>query len=110
MRLALASTLCCSTYTAEFFSTGIPMQPFDVDGGPQQLPPFDSAIPSQQLQELPIEPFVFAASGAEGRAENSTEGAASGALASHLLLIRISSYSLVARPVIIHSSIYLCGA
>ena len=64
------------------------MQPSDIHGGPQQLPPLDSAIPSQRLQQLPIasftsavsppqqQPFVFAASGAEGKAETSIAGEA----------------------------------
>ena len=66
-----------------------PMQPLDLDRGPQQLLPFVPAIPLPRLQQLPFayatsftfavsppqqQPFVFAASGAEGRAETSTAG------------------------------------
>ena len=66
-----------------------PMQPLDVDRGQQQLPPFVPATPLPWLQQLPFayatsftfavsppqqQPFVFAASGAEGRAETSTAG------------------------------------
>ena len=64
-----------------------PIQPLDVDRGPQQLPPIVPAIPLPRLQQLPFayatsftvsppqqQPFVFAASGAEVRAETSTAG------------------------------------